>query len=380
MPSQKQVPEGRARLEWLDLLRAAAILMVIAVHTAQLFPVPALISPAFTQGARGVQLFFAISGFTMMLTLEREYAVKHHRWLAFAIRRFFRIVPLYWVAALAWFFGTQGTPNYWSPDGSSWLTLLLTMLFVSNWLPTMHSAIVPGGWSIAAEMNMYCLMPWLRRQIGNPKAGIYFLILAIFLGIALSIGAYFLLKPFSKYPDLLKSFLNSYWLPTCLPSFIAGILAYRIQSAVNASFQTKKSATALVLVATLLVLAMGYTPLPLKAVLAAPLFGIVVYGFSQLGITRVPYILTWIGKVSYSAYFVHFVVLHILQNHLPHSRELFGNVPGGWLLAQLFVLTVTVLLSSVSFQFLEQPMIKLGAIFSAKATRASQVKPQTLRA
>ena len=48
--------------------------MVIAVHTAQYISVPEPLGPVFREGARGVQLFFASSGFTMMLSLDQYHA------------------------------------------------------------------------------------------------------------------------------------------------------------------------------------------------------------------------------------------------------------------------------------------------------------------
>ena len=63
----------------------------------------------------------------------------------------------------------------------------------------------------------------------------------------------------------------------------------------------------------------------------------------------------WIGKVSYSAYFVHFAVLH----YLPPLRP-----PGGpfidfaFMYAAVIILTVTI--SSFTYLFVEMPMIRLG--------------------
>ena len=51
----------------------------------------------YTQGARGVALFFVISGFVMVISTSRAGQVTYD-WRRFVLRRLARIVPLYWFA------------------------------------------------------------------------------------------------------------------------------------------------------------------------------------------------------------------------------------------------------------------------------------------
>ena len=73
----------------------------------------------------------------------------------------------------------------------------------------------------------------------------------------------------------------------------------------------------------------------------------------------------WIGKVSYSAYFIHFVVLRILPL-LPST---------GWPVADMAYMfsiqvLVTVGLSSLTYLMIEKPMIRFGsALISARQSR-----------
>lgn len=364
----EEVP-AHLRLEWLDALRGLAICMVIAVHTAQYISVPEPLRPVFREGARGVQLFFAISGFTMMLSLDRYHADEWHRWSKFAVRRIFRIVPLYWAAAVIWFLGPGGEPHYWSPEGSGLLTLALTLLFLSNWIPTMHSAIVPGGWSIAGEMNMYALMPLFLRATHTFSKAIIWFAAASAAAVILSAGGYFLLSGLSAHPELVRSFFNSYWLPVCLPSFIAGIAAYRAQSTLTIG---RKTALLLLTAATLLFLCIAYTGAPLKSVLVAPVFGVAVFATAFLlrGL-HVPRVVTWIGKTSYSSYFIHFGILYALG---VNEMLLFAlqALPYGWLLTQILVLVLTVCFASVSYLLFEQPINRYGAVI---ASHIQQFKP-----
>ena len=159
------------------------------------------------------------------------------------------------------------------------LALALALLFLSNWIPTMHSAIVPGGWSIAGEMNMYALMPLFFQTTRTFSKAIIWFAAASIAADVLSVGGYFLLSGLSAHPELVRSFFNSYWLPVSLPSFIAGIAAYRAQWALRIG---KTMALLLLTAATLLFLGIAYTSVTLKSVLVAPVFGVAVFATAFL--------------------------------------------------------------------------------------------------
>lgn len=81
------------RNQSLDLLRGLAVLLMVAVHCSQVATriVPDLQSLVMRYGEL-VQLFFIVSGYTMMLTLGDKVDVAGLRSLY--LRRVFRIVPL----------------------------------------------------------------------------------------------------------------------------------------------------------------------------------------------------------------------------------------------------------------------------------------------
>src|ERR1700676_1473409 len=96
------------RNQSLDLLRGAAILLVLLVHcsltTTSLIPGLGWFGKEY--GELGVQLFFIVSGYTMMLTFGDRVDFAAAR--AFYIRRIFRIVPLFWVAIVFYLLFTRG--------------------------------------------------------------------------------------------------------------------------------------------------------------------------------------------------------------------------------------------------------------------------------
>lgn len=119
-------PHAKHRLETLDAFRGIAIVAVILYHYTYRW------GPYWTEwgkqwphgrdfygfdvdhawfqlGNYGVEFFFIISGFVIFLTLERCSA-----WLDFAIRRFSRLYPTYWVCMLITYFAIHwfGNPDF----------------------------------------------------------------------------------------------------------------------------------------------------------------------------------------------------------------------------------------------------------------------------
>ena len=148
--------------------------------------------------------------------------------LNYFLRRLFRIAPLFWLAVLfyLWWYGTG--PQYWAPRGIGWPAVLATIGFAHGWSPTTINSVVPGGWSIAVEMNFYLLVPVLVRVSDEPAT------LRVVLhgvrcwdrpSINLAMQPVFLrlLAPDEQY---LADLMRIMWLPTQLPVFAAGFVLY----------------------------------------------------------------------------------------------------------------------------------------------------------
>lgn len=109
-------------------------------------------------GGFGVDLFFCISGFIMVVT-SMTLAGRDGAASQFLVRRAIRLVPLYWVATLAYllvlWLGTRGLPE--QP-----VTALLSSLFFLPYpVDGMHSGmaypLLSLGWSLNYEVLFYLL-------------------------------------------------------------------------------------------------------------------------------------------------------------------------------------------------------------------------------
>ena len=80
----------------IQALRAVAALMVVAFHAFDLWALRVKPGHYWTNGAAGVDIFFVISGFVMVISSGR-LAAQAWGWLTFMRHRIVRIVPLYWL-------------------------------------------------------------------------------------------------------------------------------------------------------------------------------------------------------------------------------------------------------------------------------------------
>ena len=83
----------------IQALRAVAALMVVVYHAFEMWTVrisPAAPGATWTNGAAGVDIFFVISGFVMVVS-SRRLLSQPGAWMTFMRHRIVRIVPLYWL-------------------------------------------------------------------------------------------------------------------------------------------------------------------------------------------------------------------------------------------------------------------------------------------
>lgn len=318
------------RNQSLDLLRGVAILLVVLVHCQEESTgvVPGLTWFAKNYGGLGVQLFFIISGYTMMLTFGDRLDLAAAR--SFYIRRFFRIAPLFWVAIVFYLLATRGRGiTNFAPDGVGVSEVLLTFLFLHSCSVTAYNSVVPGGWSIAVEMQFYLLFPLLiylfRRRNGATLC---------YASIALvSVIGQLAVEPY-LIPRLAGVFTS--WLPRQVICFGFGILLYDYIELKN----RPTFAALLLLGAALIVTPQGAE----IALLAAFAFGVLISNVSLSWMTV-------LGRHSYAIYLVHFAVVSLTA----------GLVPVG--LVPLFVLVSAV---SLAFSYylieprIERPFNRLG--------------------
>ena len=331
------------RLAPLDTLRGVAVLLVVALHCGFGFPavLEGLRSFALAYGNYGVQMFFMISGFTMMLTFKGPVCKRSI--YSFYIRRAFRIAPLFWAAGICYLLKDGFSPRYAAPNGVTWKDIVLTIPFL-HWLtPTSFNSVVPGGWSIAVEMQFYVIFPLLCLFFARKKQSLipYVAITSVYI-LSIAVTKWFFqgfliahLSPNEKH--LADDFVFS-WLPHQLPCFGLGFLLYSMV------IKNECSIWGLALLALpVAASSSGFTILFL--------FLLCFFVFT-LRIT-LP-VITHLGVLSYSVYLVHFAVIDLV---LAVGKRL-----AGWQLKFELAFPIVVLLSMAVSHYITRPLVEEPSI------------------
>ncbi|GAA3557980.1 hypothetical protein GCM10022419_043290 [Nonomuraea rosea] len=337
----------------LDLLRFIAALAVVAFHylvayasvwgdrPAELFPA---LAPIAGLGILGVELFFIISGFVILMTVWGRGLG------GFARSRLVRLYPAYWLslAAIAAVYGLTGAkaldPKL-SPGGYLLNATMFQRLFKERFGVADASGVY---WSLWAELRFYLLISILVI------VGVTYRRVLVFAGVWLvaAVGA-----------ELLgNEVVNEIVMPRYAPYFVAGMALYLIHKYGSAWLPWLYVVagygisihSALERVHDRIDLA-GFKNMPvtdLSVIIAITvIFGVTAIG--ALGLLRLKpsRTLTALGGITYPLYLFHGVVAVLL---IP---ALTGELPP-WAVATVTFLAAVVL-SYLVYSFAERPIQRL---------------------
>ena len=381
-------------LAYIDCLRGYAIFLVMCCHTAYAYPeLPYPVHRTAAFGWHGVQLFFLASCVTLMMSAQREIEKSNRLDIPnFFIRRFLRIAPMYYTGALIYWIAWK------FPNAPLW-NAAASLLFVNSWHPVTMSTVpngwaaVPGGWSIGVEFTFYFLFPIFMAWVTSLKRA-----LAGFAGaIIIAVVANSLLKDplTSAYGETAADNFLYFWFFNQAPVFFLGSVVFFLMkkikeeptSLLGAAFGRRSSICAYSALAVLAGLAattfpFGHhflaEPAVPKFLLASLAFAAFMLALSQMKQTvLINPLAASLGKVSFSAYVLHFAVIDLL---LHGNARLFHLDATSWSAIAAFVLglaavtVVTFVASSVTYRLIEAPfMAQAKRLTSARMRVASSV-------
>ncbi|MEV5749341.1 acyltransferase [Actinoallomurus sp. NPDC052308] len=387
----------RPRLAWLDALRGVAALTV-ALHHASYDYLPGVRQAVlgwFDAGTYGVMVFFLVSGYIVPVSLERDGSVRR-----FWISRVFRIYPL-WTVACGVTLGLMTVGLYRSRGGPNGLTATIahaTMLQDLLAVPNVLNVL----WTLSYEMAFYLLVVAffaVRIHRRSTTIALVFSMASLTLGGALPTAA----LSGSPYNDMIVLLVA-----------LLGVGAIALASRRSVTGAVLGGALAIVLVAVngrvspaegLAILAVMFTGTAIHRAekgqtdhrVATSAIGVVLFATLLTGVwniyredislqrgwctaivaaamtfclamalrhRRIPGWLSGLGRISYSLYLLHPVLLAVF-------RVAFGGGPdrpehGSVLLLIAFV-PVLVALSWMAQRFVEAPVQRLGRRLSGRA-------------
>ncbi|WP_277879905.1 acyltransferase [Leptolyngbya sp. FACHB-36] len=286
--------EAGGRLVYLDFLRGIAALMVIVIHVSR-FVAPTPIPVEFT--ARGVQLFYVLSAYTLLL---RNYDDSK----TFLIKRFFRIAPLYYSAIIFY---------NWS-HLFHWKTLL-AFFFIDT-------RVVPFSWSISVEILFYLMFPILAKKINSLTSAIAFTCITFISGTIVTL-------------IFENTYFTDYWFTSQLPVFGLGFVLYHLSGVAVFPVVAVMIAIGLLL----------RDAAPSFA--AACLFVVLIWMLSNV---KMPRWLGLLGLISYSTYLTHAAVMPLVKQW---SSNNYG-------LGLMLTVGGTIVVATITYHLIEKPGISLG--------------------
>jgi peptidoglycan/LPS O-acetylase OafA/YrhL len=344
--------------EYIDSLRGIAILMVIMVHIPFIGGIgPAM--PYFSDivlkfignGHLGVNLFFVVSAYTLMLSHQkRQY--EDHAGRNFFIRRFFRIAPMYYLAIIYFTFS-----SYLGFDLSNWENvpkkeLLTNIFFINGFFPEYIHRYVPGGWSITVEFTFYAVFLFLFSKIKNMDTALKFTLSALLFSTVFS----FVLSGTGADHN---NFLGLNFI-TQLPVFSLGMLAFFIVSNNEKSSGMKRSSF---LFLTLTLLIYCYVAINYDFLYSIVFFLLLIILTQKAYPLFSNKILAKIGKVSFSLYLMHFIVMTFFNRHGWMTWVKIDSTLTAYLyfiLAYICLFAVSYVCSVITHKFIEVPGQNLG--------------------
>lgn len=371
---REKVPDGSARaaqefaarryFAGLDGLRAISVLAVIWCHVAGPHELHLL-----NQGNKGVDLFFAISGFLVTTLLLREWRERGSISLTgFYIRRSLRIFPLYYAVLLLYCVLVFATMRGTTKAAEFWDNLPAFLTYTSNWFVTLDGAGSHGttfyfAWSLATEEQFYLFWPalmlltlWLTRRSWAPA-------IAAVLLISIQIVAAAQAKP-----TLLMIVLSSL-APAILFGVMFAVLLHnrRVFGLLYPVIGNRLMAPA---AAVLLLACLQFQA---DGLLVRFLMALLVASICVRGDTVLHPALNWrpavfVGAISYGMYLMHMLAANFARIVLGHHSGL-----------DVFAVTVVVVtvMAFLSYRFFEAPILRLKGRFQPGKPEEPVVRPAT---
>jgi len=330
--------ETKGRFLALDAMRGIAALGVVLTHCLQralpegtLNHTPLRI---FTNGRSFVIFFFVLSGFVLTNSIwassqgSRGYA-------AYVKRRLFRLFPPYAIA------GILGAVVLFAIQGPDWQAVVDYFAVDGT---TRGIEIDPPSWSMVYELRLSLVIPLIAYLVPRHPVKGAILTAVVFvtveaLIVALHIGQF----PYGVDNAVAGAIVTlRYAVAFTVGAFVA--YDYRHQRRLIGFFNSKPILW-FVLAAMLMSVLLDQFSLVGATIIVA-----LVLGWEPLGRALSHPVFAWLGRISFSLYLTHFVVLEVLISVL-------GRKATGWEIAAITI-PLALLVAQAFYAGVERPSIR----------------------
>lgn len=355
------MPRKDLHFTGLTGLRGIAAIIVVISHIDQfhyLFNYESIGFDKFGFAEDAVTLFFVLSGFliTYLLLMEKRITGKIDI-KSFYMRRILRIWPTYYLAlfvSLIMIF-----MKIISPPEDFGVSVLLYVLFFANLAFALAIPIrtITPLWSVGVEEQFYAVWPWIVKHSADLKKSLWIIILVYFITKvffwhyqqnggeyqlirltkidSMAIGGLFALTYFKRNIRLLNLFYSKYCQLLAIAIIVSPLFLKSVVYNLESELKSLAYAIVILNVAT-----------------------------NKESLIKTEFkILNFFGRISYGIYVYHMIIIFLISEILKQSPG-FG-IPDNYYFVLILVISGTVLVSYVSYEFWEVPFLKMKSKFKS---------------
>ncbi|MFT5777423.1 MAG: peptidoglycan/LPS O-acetylase OafA/YrhL [Crocinitomicaceae bacterium] len=351
----------------LDSLRFIAFFLVFWAHLFNTFNFDAITDSAnlktffhalVNTGGMGVHLFFVLSGFLITYLLIREHKTNGKIHVGkFYIRRILRIWPLYYLVFLSGIFILPYLFNSFYFDGSIAKNLLMLNNF--DVLESSNRINMVIGWSVAIEEQFYVFWPICFLLLFKRK------LLLLFCCIACILSMFFIV--FSEGITYFHTFANiNYLMIGC----IGAILYTNYKDYISSRLMNRSLFVANIVIIVIVLIVIGmYPSIHLIALVLPVNYLLLILYLVDAESGGKPSLISRLGKYTYGMYMYHAIFL-ILTRIIFDKLQLYYELDILLLtLVGIISLSITILVSVLSYKYFEKPFLLLKNKFTIVKTR-----------
>jgi len=303
-------------------------------------------------GQTGVAFFFMISSFLFVNKLL-EFKRVNYDWKFFFIKRVFRLVPLHFfivaIIVIIVFIQSNWTLN---------TSFFLIIKSIFEWLSfgiiglgdinTINTSIINAGvlWSLPYEWLLYFSLPLISIIILKSRPSIFYIILSVV---------------FITFVYSFRSFSTEHIL-----SFVGGAIAPLILKYNKKDINFNSHFFTIILFISIVSIIQFHSSKNIICKLLITIsFTLIALGNSLYGLLKSS-TLKFLGEISYSTYLLHGVIIFITINYLFGLEETKSLSQLEYCFLIFSISPFVVLISFLTFRFIEDPFMKMGKKFYRK--------------
>lgn len=312
------------RLYNIDALRGICVLFVFITHLA--------IAPWFI-GRVGVAAFFLVSGYVIPFSLQENGDIRSV--IYFWIKRFFRLWPVYWLSIILAFFIMPSIADKFNA-----ISIILNFTMLQGFFRVEN--VIPVYWTLQVELCFYFLISALLyfSCMKNRKYCTIIVIFFIFSYFCMSLGRFYF---GIKFPVAIPIAMSMMFFTTLC----------RMRRLDGQNLPILLGAILLVSLIPTCLLAYADVDKPGESsgyYITAYFSAFLLFFFFE-NLKKVPYILVFLGGISYSFYLLHELVIFFVREYFSKFNIILNFV---------FVFFLTIVISWICFLFIEMPAQNFG--------------------